>query len=594
MLIGVLSAIMSGMVLATTLLCSLSLSVAMPVPVSQPPEPPPAQNAADAWNEFFQDIEGVEFPSISIEGDAYPWDYSDGWNPRLQTFHDKISPQIQRAREIASMEFCDWNLDYSQGFDLLIPNLGQLRNVQRLLQFSMLGDFENGNTTEALANMNSMLDITKHQSATKTIIGALVASSAFSMATINEELIDASTDLNQLDAMLERVNTLDAFDPFGIRENVGHEGEYTLNWLQSTENPDFSVITSILNRADVDTSGWDMAQELDNYSATMIKMETIFQMTDHEDAMEATELLQQEIESLGNLTELLSITAGNLLKASVTSSDNVAQFKALLEQKIDMLRNPNSATYFLKAVEAYNELDTKDRIDALQHGDFALLEESFQLFSRACSMPPKQITLANSPETPHWIAPLYSLALDCIARRTSADRLTIMEFVGHLSQQDRFAASILAAKLFDYDWGSTPVPEEPHLKVAYEKAKEQIPSADEFMLHGSAVSERERLVNRYDMEETWDPNDANTLAMTLTLAKLNGVDANNPEAWKLFIKALGLPDTHPSFLFAEEEYNPELIEFLKLPQEESFDKMLHQYSTLIGRIRYSEINSRER
>jgi hypothetical protein len=310
--------------------------------------------------------------------------------------------------------------------------------------------------------------------------------------------------------------------------------------------------------------------------------------------MEAIELLNQEIESLGNLTELLSFSAGNLLKASFASSDNVAQFKALLEQKIDMLRNPNSATYFLKAVDAYNELDTRDRINALQHGDFALLEEPFQLFSRACSMPPKQITLANSPETPHWIAPLYSLALDCIAKGTSADRLTIMEFVGHLSQQDRFAASILAAKLFDYDWGSTPVSEEPHLKVAYEKAKKQIPSADEFMLHGSAESERERLVNRYDMEETWDPNDANTLAMTLTLAKLNGVDANNPEAWKLFIKAVGLPDTHPSFLFAEEEYNPELIEFLKLPQEESFDEMIHQYSTLIGRIRYSETNYRER
>ena len=83
-----------------------------------------------------------------------------------------------------------------------------------------------------------------------------------------------------------------------------------------------------------------------------------------------------------------------------------------------------------------------------------LEEPSSTSFLLACSMPPKQITLANSPETPHWIAPLYSLALDCIARGTSADRLSIMEFVGHLSQQDRFAASILAAKLFDYDWGT--------------------------------------------------------------------------------------------------------------------------------------------
>lgn len=114
------------------------------------------------------------------------------------------------------------------------------------------------------------------------------------------------------------------------------------------------------------------------------------------------------------------------------------------------------------------------------------------------------------------------------------------------------------------------------------------------MLHGSADSERDRLVEQYDMEETWNPNPTNTLAMTLTLAKLRGVDQHNPDAWKIFVQAIGLPDSHPSFLFAEEEYNPELIEFLKLPQEESFDVMLQGYSSLIGRDRYKEATSRGR
>ncbi len=572
MLIGVLPVIMSYMVLATTIACSFVIGL-----VGEP-------NAADAWNEFFQEIENVDAPV----------DYDDAWDAEAQIRYEELAPLIHRAKEIASVEECDWNLDYSQGFDLLLPHISKLRNVQQLLQFSMQGDIQNGNTTAALENINAMLAITMHQSSTKTIIDSLVASSSFSMAAENENVIDMSTDPILLEAMLERVNALDAFDPFGIRQNVGEERELTVNWLKVTDNPDFTIITSILNRADVDTSGWDMEQEIENYSAMMKKMEAIFQMTDQEEATKATELLNQEIESLGNLTELLCFSAENLLEASFNSADNVAYFKELLEQKIEMFRNPNSATYFLKAVESYNEIDTKDRINAMQHGDFALLEEPFHLFSLACSMPPKKITLANSPETPHWIAPLYSLALDCIARGTSADRLSIMELVGHLSQQDRFAASILAAKLFDYDWGSTPVPDEPHLKSVFEKAKKQIPTADEFMLHGSADSERERLANRYDLDESWNPNATNTLAMTITLAKLKEIDACNPEAWNLFIKAIGLPDAHPSFLFAEEEYNHELIEFLKLPQEESFDEMLHQYSTLIGRNRYEETTSRGR
>jgi hypothetical protein len=570
------------MVLATTLLCSFSLSTVPPIPDSIPPYP--AQNAADAWNEFFQEIEHVD--------DLY--DYDDVWDAEAQIRYEELAPLIHRAKEIASVEECDWNLDYSQGFDLLLPHIGKLRKVQGLLQFSMQGDIQNGNTTAALENINAMLAITMHQSSTKTIIDSLVASSSFSMAAENENVIDMSTDPILLEAMLERVNALDAFDPFGIRQNVGEERELVFNWLKVTDNPDFTIITSVLNRADVDTSGWDMEQEIENYSAMMKKMEAIFQMTDQEEAMKATELLNQEIESLGNLTELLCLSAENLLEASFNSTDNVVYFKELLEQKIEMFRNPNSATYFLKAAEAYNEIDAKERVYALQHRDFTILEEPLSLFATACSMPPKKITLANSPETPYWIAPLYSLALDCIQRGTATDRLMIMEFVGHLSQQDRFAASILAAKLFDYDWGSTPEPNEPHLRAAFEKAKKQIPSADEFMLHSSADSERERLSQRYDLEESWEPNDANTLAMTLTLAKLKGIDEHNPEAWTLFVRAVGLPDTHPSFLFAEEEYNPELIEFLKLPQEDSFDEKLKQFRTLIGQDRYSGTNSRGR
>ena len=575
---------MLSMVLATTLLCSLAFCTAIPIPFTPPPGAPPAQNAADAWNQFFLETEHVE----------YPYDYDFEWTDEAQTLYEELSPVFQQARAVSTIEYCDWVLDYSKGLDLLVPHMSKLRGAQALLQFSMYGDIQNGNISSAVEHMDSMLGITKHQNTTSLTIGSLVASSSFSMATQQEELIDATQDLVQLDSMLEKVDSFDSFDPFGIRRSVGEERKSTLNWLQGTQDPDLSIMTSVLNQAEIDTSGWDMKQEIENYSNTMKKMEAIFQMPNQEEAQKAAVALEQEAKELGNLTALLTFPAGRLLDTAFNASENVAEFKALLEQRIDMLRNPNSATYFLKAVETYNEIDTKDRMNAMQHGDFEILEEPFRLFATACSLPPKQITLANSAGTPHWIAPLYSLALDCIARGTSTDRLVIMEFVGHMSQQDRFAASILAAKLFDYDWGPTPEPEEPHLKVAYEKAKKQIPTADEFMLHGSADSERERLIEQYEIEEKWNPNPTNTLVMTLTLAKLRGIDQQNPEAWKVFIRAIGLPDTHPAFLFAEEEYNPELIQFLKLPQEESFDEMLHGYSSLIGRARYKEATSRER
>lgn len=431
---------MSRMVLATTLLCSLSCT--------PQPGPPPAQNAADAWNELFVELDDIPFVEHK-DGFQIPYYENDVWNDEAHALRMQISPFIDRVREISAMDYCDWELDYSQVLDLPVPHFGHLRQIQKMLLYSMCGEIATGDTSSALSDMRAMLGITHHNTETKTLIGALVSTSGFQLATTDEHLVDMATDASQLEALLATVEEFEAVDSFGLRENIGKEQELTLNWLKNAEDPDFASITG----QETDISELDMDEEIARYSLGMERMESIFQMTDKDAALAAAEQLDAELKNggLGFLASTLCPLSKNLLLSAFRGEEMVAEFKQLLQNKIDMLRNPNSATYFLKAVDAYNEIDSKDRMKAMQHGKFEVFEEPFNLFATACSMPPKQITLANSPETPHWIAPLYSLALDCIARGTSSDRLAIMEFVGHLSHQDRFAASILAAKLFDYD-----------------------------------------------------------------------------------------------------------------------------------------------
>jgi hypothetical protein len=581
--------------------------------VGQPPngEPPPevespaeevllTPNAAHAWNEFFVGLDNL--PTIDHE-DGFQMSYyhNEEWNDNAHELRERTAPLVTRAREIATMEHCDWELDYSQGFDLLLPHLGHLREVQRMLRYSMLGEMDRGNISSAMSDMNAMLGITQHHTESKIIIGSLVASSSFKMVRMESAIIDSVTDAGQLETLLASVEEFEAFDPFGIRANVGNEKESTLHWLQNTENPDFSIFESITGEQ-VDTSNLDMDEEIERFSFAMEKMETIFQMTDKEEALTAAAQLDQQLQDggIGFLASVLSPSATNLLESAFRAEERVTDFKQLLKDKIDMLRNPNSATYFLWAVESYNAIDYQERKNAIAHGDFIVIDEPLALLAKACALPPTRITLANEAATPHWIAPLYALALDCIARGTSRDRLTILELIGHLSQQDRFATSILAAKLYDYEWGSTPSPDDPHLEEAFAKAKKQIPSADAFMLHRSAQSERLRLIQFYDIDdlydhnEKWNPNSATLLSLTCMLAKLDDVDQHNPEAWALCIQALGIPDMHPSLLFAEEEYDVELMKFLKLPQEESFNEMIERHRTLIGRNRHTETTSKGR
>jgi hypothetical protein len=229
--------------------------------------------------------------------------------------------------------------------------------------------------------------------------------------------------------------------------------------------------------------------------------------------------------------------------------------------------------YYLQAVEAYNVLDADERVKAIEQGDFTVVEEPLSLFAKACSMPVTQITLSESPETPSWVAPLYSLALDCLARGGADDQKNIVAFIGHMSLQNRFASSIVAGKLFEM------IP-----SYAFTFDIKKVPVADAFSLHGSARSDRERLKEYFEIEGKWSPSNANVLAMTLTIANEKNVPDANPMAWQVLVEAMKIPDDDPIVEALLEEWMPESLENIELKQEPSFNKMLKELKTKLATI----------
>ncbi len=546
------------MVLATIIQCLIVCAA------TQPPEQP---NAADAWNELFKELENI--PYIEDEsGSEIPYYENDNWDNNAHALQEQMSPLVTRAREIANMEHCDWGLDYSQGFDMLLPHLGRIREVQKILQYSIRAEVDKGNTSSALSEIDTMLGVTSHNLGSKTIIGSLVANSCFNLATSEKGIIDSVEDAEQLEALLESVNRFDEFDPFGLRGNIGDEKEMAVNWLKNTENIDFSIFQSITGTGEETNipslDMLDMDEEIKKYSSAMERMESIFQMTDRDAAFAASEQIDAEL-AAGKLS-FLAIPSKNLLKTAFRAEETVADFKQLLRDKIDMIRSPNSATYFLKAVKSYNAIDTEERRKAIEQGDFSVIEAPRVLFTKACSMQVKQITLVDTPETPAWVAPLYALALDCLASGTPENHASIVEFIGHMSMQNRFASSIVAGKLF-----STLRSNEISIDL------KNIPVADAFGLHGSAQSDRKRLKKYFEIDETWEPSKASVLAMTLTIAKENGIPEENPEAWAVLLEAIGLPDDDVILVAILEEWMPDSLPLIELDQEPPFNEMLKTF-----------------
>ncbi len=541
------------MVLATIMQCTVLCAT------------PSAPNAADAWQDLFVELKNI--PYIEHKGGfRMPYYENEVWDESAHEYRSQMAPIVGRAREIAKMEHCDWGLDYSQGLDMVLPHLGNLQKVQHMLHYSMRGEMDMGNTNAAIAEMDSMFRITRHNQETKTLLGSLVTASGFNLAISDKRIVDNANDVEQLETILSSVDQFETFDPFGLRTNIGNEKEIVLNWLKNTENPDFTDFVSMEDQ-EIDISNLDMDAEIERFSYGMGKMETIFQMTDKEAALKAAEALDVELEEggLGFLAMMLSPSSKKLLDTAFKSEEVVSDFKQLLRNKIDMLRNPSAATYFLKAVEAYNALDAKERMKAIELGDFSAIEEPLALFLKACSMPSTQISLVESPATPKWIAPLYSIALDCHARGTLEDKESVVAFIGHMSVQDRFAASIVAGKLFSMlQWYEVPV----DLK--------NIPSADAFGLHGSAQSNSQRLKEYFKIDEDWNPSKATVLATTFIIANENGVAKENQEAWDMLIEAIGLPDDDSVIVVILEEWMPSSLQLVELDQEPAFNEMLKE------------------
>ena len=142
-----------------------------------------------------------------------------------------------------------------------------------------------------------------------------------------------------------------------------------------------------------------------------------------------------------------------------------------------------------------------------------------------------------------------------------------------MSMQNRFAASIIAGKLFAMlPWN------------AFTFDIEKVPVADAFSLHGSARSDRERLREYFEIDEKWSPSNANVLAMSLTLANEKSVPDANPLAWRTLVEAMKIPDDDSIVEAVLEEWMPESLTDFELKQEPDFNEMLKELKTNLAKI----------
>ena len=155
-----------------------------------------------------------------------------GVNEVIEQHIEKNRKVIDFIIKAANIPNCDWGYDYSQGFELVMPNLAHLRRITFLIQAEAKLLAENGDYQNALDHCLSMHKMALHAT-DRTIIGYLVAIAISGRANtaIQGILKDTPEDSQVLNRLKEQLTNIENKFPL-LRDFIGYEAEVCVATMQ--------------------------------------------------------------------------------------------------------------------------------------------------------------------------------------------------------------------------------------------------------------------------------------------------------------------------------------------------------------------------
>ncbi len=133
----------------------------------------------------------------------------------------------------AGLPSCDFGVQYQQGWQAILPHLGNLRGAARVLVADARRQARDGDTEAAADRLEAVYHMARHVRSDGVLISSLVSMAMASAAHEAADELLASGRLtaparDRLIAALERFGT---DDPFHVRRCVRMEGVLTIGWI---------------------------------------------------------------------------------------------------------------------------------------------------------------------------------------------------------------------------------------------------------------------------------------------------------------------------------------------------------------------------
>lgn len=146
----------------------------------------------------------------------------------------KAGLMIEMVLRASRVEACNWEVDYDLGIEAILPHLGPIRMMARLLAIDVRRCVMEGDLDGAVERLGAMHALARHLRSDGVLISGLVSCAIVSMASDQTSQFLARVDLTseQRGVLLASLDAHDESDPFGVRASVLNEGNWLTYWLE--------------------------------------------------------------------------------------------------------------------------------------------------------------------------------------------------------------------------------------------------------------------------------------------------------------------------------------------------------------------------
>jgi hypothetical protein len=381
----------------------------------------------------------------------------------------RLQPVFRAIRRGSRQDFSDFDLDYSEGFGLLLPHLGSLRSICGLMTKDVMVQVHDGDAAGAAETIAALYRMSDHLADDRVMVSSLVGQSVFEQA---DRAAQAGLDRSAFGAaesstLLEAVKALDDRDPFDVVGALRNEQQSVVGWVREQYGEaedrawmldelglDAKAANVLAGMMLVDEARFESAlQETDEVMGRVVELFTL------DDAAEAQFELARLAEEIGRgehgpLAAMLVPNVSGVYKKMIAAQQAVADRTAVLQDIVDgnvaAESLANAAVWYLQAVQMLKALDPQTMttlreiaqdptrsIDDTSAGAFRKTETILATMRTGSQKPRCDFTIARHGRVP--AIPPYLPGLRDAARLLHADAVRSLQRKKPAVAADRLA-----------------------------------------------------------------------------------------------------------------------------------------------------------